>query len=51
MDARSHNAFGLKTFRLGLQFSILITVLPAAICWIALAVALISGQKHAPTGD
>lgn len=38
-------AYALKTFRLGVQFSVLLTVLPAAICWIVFVVALITGHK------
>jgi hypothetical protein len=38
-------SFGLKSFRIGVQFSVLLTLLPAAICWIILALALITGHK------
>jgi hypothetical protein len=42
------SAYGLKAFRFGIQFSILITLLPALICWLIFVIALASGQKHAP---
>jgi hypothetical protein len=32
-------------------FSILLTLCPAVICWIAFAVALLKGQKHGPPGE
>lgn len=45
-------AYAPRAFRLGLQFSILLTLLPAFVCWLTLAVALAAGQKHAPfAGD
>ena len=51
MTAERSDALGLKAFRVGVQVSILITLCPAAICWIAFAVALLHGQKHGPTGE
>lgn len=36
-------AYALKTFRFGVQFSVVLTFLPAAICWISFAVALTTG--------
>lgn len=44
-------SLGLKAFRIGLAFSIFITLVPAIVCWIVFAVALLKGQKHGPIGD
>jgi hypothetical protein len=44
-------AFGLKAFRVGVKLSIFVTLCPAVICWLAFAVALLQGQKHAPIGE
>jgi hypothetical protein len=44
-------AFGVRAFRFGMRFSILLTLSPAVICWIAFAVALLHGQKHGPPGE
>ena len=49
--AQSAAAFGLKAFRVGVSFSIFVTLCPAAICWLAFAVALLKGQKHGPVGE
>ncbi len=38
----------LKAFRLGVTFSVLLTLGPAVFCWAAFAVALLTGQKHGP---
>ncbi len=38
-------AYGLQTFRFGVQFSVFLTLLPAAVCWISFAVTLITGHK------
>jgi hypothetical protein len=51
VTAERSDALGLKAFRVGVKMSILITLCPAAICWLAFAVALLHGQKHAPTGE
>ncbi len=48
--ADNATAFGLKAFRVGVTFSILITLSPAVICWLSFAVALFKGQKHGPLG-
>lgn len=40
VTAETANAFGLKAFRIGVQFSIFITLCPAAICWLLFAVAV-----------
>ena len=45
------SAFGLKAFRLGMVFSIFITLFPAAICWFVFAIALLKGQKHGPISE
>ena len=45
------SAFGLKAFRTGVYFSILLSLCPAVVCWIAFAVALFKGQKHGPPGE
>ncbi len=50
-SAERSAAFGLKAFRIGVQFSVFVTLCPAAICWIAFAVALAKGQKHGPVGE
>jgi hypothetical protein len=44
-------AFELKTFRVGVKLSIFVTLCPAVICWLAFAVALLQGQKHAPIDE
>jgi hypothetical protein len=41
-------SFGLKLFRAGVTFSILLTLSPAVLCWISFAVAVLHGQKHGP---
>ena len=40
------SAFGLRAFRTGVYFSILLTLCPAVVCWLAFAVALLKEQKH-----
>ena len=49
--AEAASAFGLKAFRVGITFSIFITLCPAAICWFAFAIALLKGQKHGPISE
>jgi len=44
-------AFAVRAFRVGITFSIFVTLSPAAICWLAFAVALIKGQKHGPPSE
>jgi hypothetical protein len=51
VTAQRTNAFGLKAFRIGVAFSVFITLCPAAVCWIAFAVAVLHGQKHGPPGE
>jgi hypothetical protein len=50
-DCGRSAAFGLKAFRVGVKLSIFVTLCPAVICWLAFAVALLQGQKHAPIGE
>lgn len=45
------SAFGLKAFRAGVAFSIFVTFCPAVVCWLALAIAILHGQKHGPPGE
>lgn len=45
---KSSTPFGLKTFRIGVAFSIFITLCPAVVCWSLFAIALLKGQKHGP---
>jgi hypothetical protein len=51
MTANKSSAFGLKAFRAGVAFSVLITLCPAIICWLAFAIAFLHGQKHALPGE
>jgi hypothetical protein len=44
----SMTPFGLKTFRLGVKFSVFVTLCPALLSWGVLLVIAASGQKHAP---
>jgi hypothetical protein len=44
--AKSSTSFGLTAFRMGITFSIFITLCPAVICWLIFAIALLTGQKH-----
>ena len=39
---------GIKSFRTGVTFSILLTLSPVVFCWLAFAVAVMHGQKHGP---
>ncbi len=41
-------AFGVRAFRLGLQFSVILTLLPSVLCWGAFGIALLHGQTEAP---
>ena len=45
------SAVGLRAFRAGVYFSILLTLFPAVVSWIAFAVALLKGQKHGPPSE
>ena len=49
--AANTTRLGLRDFRFGLKFSIFLTLCPALLSWIAFAIALVSGQKHAPAGE
>lgn len=48
MTPERATAFGQKAFRIGVQFSIFLTLCPAVFCWIAFVLALLHGQKQAP---
>ncbi len=39
------DAYATRIFRFGMQLSVFLTILPAAICWIALAVSLVTGHR------
>jgi hypothetical protein len=45
------SAFGVRVFRIGVYFAILVTFCPAVVCWSAFAIALLRGQKHGPPGE
>ena len=45
MTADKASALGRTAFSIGVNFSILLTLCPAAICWIAFAVALAKGKS------
>ena len=49
--AKKSASVAVMAFRTGLVFSVLITFVPAAACWIVFAVALFHGQKHGPPGE
>ena len=49
--AKSSNKYGLHTFRIGVVFSVILTLLPAVLCWLVFAIALAKGQKYLPAGD
>lgn len=51
MTAEKASAFGRMAFSIGVNFSILLTLCPAAFCWFAFAVALANGQKRGPPGE
>ena len=44
-------SFGVKAFRLGIAFSIFVTLCPAALSWLAFAIAFLHGQKHGAPGE
>jgi hypothetical protein len=49
--AKRSGEFALKAFRAGTAFSILLTLCPAVLCWLAFAIALFHGQKHGLPGE
>jgi len=49
--AKRSAAFALNAFRVGMGFSILLTLFPAVLSWLAFAIALLHGQKHGPPGE
>jgi hypothetical protein len=46
--AEKSAVLGIKSFRAGVTFSILLTLSPVVFCWLAFAVAAMHGQKHGP---
>jgi hypothetical protein len=48
---RSATAFGLKAFRYGLRFSVVVTFLPALLCWALFLFLLATGQKNSMPGS
>jgi hypothetical protein len=44
-------AIGINAFRSGVTFSILLTLSPAVVCWVAFALAILHGQTHGPTPE
>ncbi len=48
---QSATAFGLKAFRYGLRFSVVVTFLPALLCWALLLYLLATGQKNSMPGS
>lgn len=48
---RSATALGLKAFRYGLRFSVVVTFLPALLCWALFLYLLASGQKNSMPGS
>ncbi len=49
--AERSGEFALKAFRVGMGFSIFLTLCPAILSWLAFAIALLHGQKHGPPGE
>jgi len=43
--------FGIKSFRAGVTFSILLTLSPIVVCWLAFALAVMHGQTHGPVPE
>lgn len=46
--AEKSAVLGIRSFRAGVTFSILLTLSPVVFCWLAFAVAVMHGQKHGP---
>lgn len=42
------NAFGIRAFRLGVKFSIFVTLIPAALSWAVFLFSLATGRRAAP---
>lgn len=42
------DVYGARVFRLGVRLSLVLTFVPAVVCWIALAVAVMTGHKPEP---
>jgi hypothetical protein len=49
--AERSGELALKAFRIGMGFSILLTLCPAVLSWLGFAIALMHGQKHGPPGE
>ena len=45
------DAFGLRAFRLGMKFSIAITIFPALLCWAVFLFSLVTGKRVAQGGS
>jgi hypothetical protein len=43
------NAFGVRAFRLGVKFSILVTLFPAVLSWAVFLFSLVTGRRAEPT--
>jgi len=44
-------ALGIKSFRAGVTFSIVLTLSPIVFCWLAFALAVLHGQTHGPVPE
>jgi hypothetical protein len=51
MTAERAAEFGVKGFRIGVQFSVFVTLCPAALSWLLFAIAFFKGQKQGPPGE
>lgn len=49
--AKTSSSFGVRAFRIGMIFSVFLTLCPAVLSWVVFTIALLSGQKHAPQGE
>jgi hypothetical protein len=43
----THGSFGLRAFRLGVKFSIALTIFPALLCWAVFLFRLVTGGRVA----
>jgi hypothetical protein len=46
---RNTNAFGIRAFRLGVKFSVFVTLLPAVLSWAVFLFMLATGRQAVPT--
>jgi hypothetical protein len=52
MTATENSAvLGVRSFRAGVTFSILLTLSPIVVCWLAFALAVLHGQTHGPAPE